>query len=105
METYLGGIRIENANGGVNWICNKCPAKVSYEQQSIRNHLAVVRRRTKTGKYRAPTEKKEQRMGNLRMHVLGYIGKKCKQTPVGKMGEEIWADIVNENRREDDEEP
>ena len=104
MEKYLWGIRIENAQDGVNWICTQCPFR-EYGRQIIRNHLAVVHWRTKIGKVLCTyCKKEEQHMGNLKMHILGYIGK-CKQTPLGKTGGEIWEDIIKENKREDEIEP
>ena len=83
---------------GVNWRCASCNYQTQ-NQGSLRNHLAVMRRHADTGKVICPyCGKKEKHIGDLKLHIVGYIGRKCKKIPNARNGPGTWNDIIAKTR-------
>ena len=96
-----GGIQVKNGEEGTIWKCNECHENKETKGK-LRNHMAALHRRTRTGRVDCPyCGKDNTHIGNLKAHITGYIGRKCKQIPQGKEGPEIWEDIVQRNPRTD----
>ena len=103
IELLFKRITITNTPQGINWKCevDNCNYDTD-EKDRIRNHLAQVHRKTKTGIVYCPyCEKKHTHIGNLKQHLTGFIGKKCIKITQNKTGEEIWADTILRNPRDD----
>ena len=101
MEILFGRIGVSNQAEGVVWECN-LRDKTADTKEKLRNHLAVMHRKTKIGEVHCPyCEKEHTHIGNLKAHVTGFIGKKCAKIPDNENGLKIWENIIVRNPRQD----
>ena len=86
-ELLFGSTQVTSQEEGTAWKCTTCVYQTDTNRK-LRDLLSVMRRRANAGDVYCPYfEKKYAHMGNTKVHIDGFPGRKFKRSRIAKQGQ------------------